>query len=325
MNRQDSMAQPHSAEPVSRPALRRELRFMETASVSVGVMAPTLAMSVTGVAAAAELGRAAPLAFAVAALGVGLVAYGFVRLAGEFSHAGSVYAFVGNTLGPRPGFLAGWALLGTYLVFPPVSIMGVAIFGRAFLSATGLADDADWYPLALAAWAVIWVLAARGVRPTTRSVLAFEVVSVCLILVLMGAICWRLAAGTAPGGQGWSGAVFVLPPGVGLSALTLAATSGFLAFAGFESAGSLGEESLLPRRMIPRAIVTAVALRRCLLRGLHYRPDARVRHRRGGSIRLPSFRRRRWASWPGGTWAPRWPPCSTWARCSARWVPGSAG
>src|SRR5438034_515734 len=259
MNRQDSMAQPHSAEPVSRPALRRELRFMETASVSVGVMAPTLAMSVTGVAAARALGRAAPLAFAVAALGVGLVAYGFVRLAGEFSHAGSVYAFVGNTLGPRPGFLAGWALLGTYLVFPPVSIMGVAIFGRAFLSATGLASDADWYPLALAAWAVIWLLAARGVRPTTRSVLAFEVVSICLILVLMGAIGWRLAAGTAPGGQGWSGAVFVLPPGVGLSALTLAATSGFLAFAGFESAGSLGEESLLPRRMIPRAIITAVA------------------------------------------------------------------
>jgi amino acid transporter len=248
-----------SAGPARRPALRRELRFMETASVSIGVMAPTLAMSVTGVAAANALGRAAPLAFAFAALGVGLVAYGFVRLAGEFSHAGSVYAFVGNTLGPRPGFLAGWALLGTYLVFPPVSIMGVAIFGRAFLDATGLAHDADWYPLALAAWAVIWFLAARGVRPTTRSVLVFEVVSVCLILVLMGAIFWRLAAGTAPGGQALSGRVFVLPPGVGVSTLALAATAGFLAFAGFESAGSLGEESVVPTRMIPRAIVTAVA------------------------------------------------------------------
>jgi amino acid transporter len=259
MNRQGSVAQPHSAEPTSQPGLRRELGFIQTASVSVGVMAPTLAMSVTGVAAATELGRAAPLAFVVAALGVGLVAYGFVRLAGEFSHAGSVYAFVGRTLGPRPGFLAGWALLGTYLVFPPVSIMGVAIFGRAFLSTTGLAHDADWYPLALAAWAAIWVLAARGVRPTTRSVLAFEVVSVGLILVLMAAICWRLAAGTAPGGQRPAGAVFVLPPGVGLSALALAATAGFLAFAGFESAGSLGEESLVPRRVIPRAIITAVA------------------------------------------------------------------
>jgi len=259
MARQGSNSQPMSAGPALRPALRRELRFVETASVSIGVMAPTLAMSVTGVAAADALGRAAPLAFAFAALGVGLVAYGFVRLAGEFSHAGSVYAFVGNTLGPRAGFLAGWALLGTYLVFPPVSITGVAIFGRAFLDATGLAHDADWYPLALAAWAVIWFLAARGVRPTTRSVLAFEVVSVCLILVLMGAIFWRLAAGTAPAGQTLSGRVFVLPPGVGASTLALAATAGFLAFAGFESAGSLGEESVVPTRMIPRAIVTAVA------------------------------------------------------------------
>ena len=259
MARQGSSSQPRSAEPARRPTLRRELRFVETASVSIGVMAPTLAMSVTGVAAANALGRAAPLAFAFAALGVGLVAYGFVRLAGEFSHAGSVYAFVGNTLGPRAGFLAGWALLGTYLVFPPVSITGVAIFGRAFLDATGLAHDADWYLLALAAWAVIWFLAARGVRPTTRSVLAFEVVSVCLILVLMGAIFWRLAAGTAPAGQTLSGRVFVLPPGVGVSTLALAATAGFLAFAGFESAGSLGEESVVPTRMIPRAIVTAVA------------------------------------------------------------------
>jgi len=238
---QGSSAQPRSGSSAHRPALRRELRLLGTASVSIGVMAPTLAMSVTGAAAARALGRAAPLAFAVAALGVGLVAYGFVRLAGEFSHAGSVYAFVGNTLGPRPGFLAGWALLGTYLVFPPVSIMGVAIFGRAFLSTTGLAGDADWYPIALAAWVVIWVLAARGVRPTTRSVLAFEVVSVCFILVLMGAIYWHLAAGTAPGGQTLSGDVFVLPPGVGVSTLALAAVAGFLAFAGFESAGSLGE------------------------------------------------------------------------------------
>jgi hypothetical protein len=69
MNRQGSVAQPHSAEPTSQPGLRRELGFIQTASVSVGVMAPTLAMSVTGVAAATELGRAAPLAFVVAAPG----------------------------------------------------------------------------------------------------------------------------------------------------------------------------------------------------------------------------------------------------------------
>jgi amino acid transporter len=237
------------------------LRFLETAAVSIGVMAPTLAMSVTGIAAAEQLGRAAPLAFVIAGLGVGLVAFGFIRLAAQFSHAGSVYAFVGNALSPRMGIVAGWALLGTYLIFPAVSIMGVAIFGRAFLHSAGWADDADWFPIALIAWAVIWLLAGRGIRPTTRSLLVFEVVSLVLILVLMVTIYVRLAASkpASASHSGLSTSVFVLPSGTGIDKLALAATSGFLAFAGFESAGSLGEESLLPRRAIPRAILAAVA------------------------------------------------------------------
>src|ERR671939_1476753 len=133
-------------------------------SLSVGVMAPTLAMSVTGGQAARLVGRAAPLAFFFAAIGVAFVAYGFIRLAGHFSHAGSVYAFTGLTLGPRAGFFSGWALLGTYVVFPAVSIMGVAIFGQAFLRSTGIASSPPWWPLALGAWALIWFLAARGAR-----------------------------------------------------------------------------------------------------------------------------------------------------------------
>ncbi|MBA2471915.1 MAG: hypothetical protein H0V41_06605 [Pseudonocardiales bacterium] len=86
------------------PALRRELGFWGTASLSIGVMAPTLAMSITGSAAAALVGAAAPLAFAAAAVGVLVVRSGFVRLSAEFSSAGSVYTFVGRTLGPESGF-----------------------------------------------------------------------------------------------------------------------------------------------------------------------------------------------------------------------------
>ena len=99
-----------------------------------------------------------------AAIGVTFVAYGFVRLSSHFSHAGSVYAFTGLTLGPRAGFFSAWALLGTYIVFPAVSIMGIAIFGQAFLRSTGLASSPPWWPIALAGWAVIALLASRGVR-----------------------------------------------------------------------------------------------------------------------------------------------------------------
>jgi amino acid transporter len=277
--------------PRATPTLRRQLRFRETAAMSVGVMAPTLAMSITGAAAARVLGRGAALAFLAAGLGVGLVAYGFVRLTREFSSAGSVYAFVGRSLSPRWGFVTGWALLGTYLVFPTVSIAGIAIFLRAFLQSSGLADGVDWFPLALVGWAVIGLLAVAGIRPTTRSLLVLELLSVLLIGVLMVTVLVRLRSGSPPvaGRGGLSVGVFSLPPGIGPDALALAATSGFLAFAGFESAASLGEETVLPHREIPRAIWVSVAFGAVFYvactatQSLGFGLDAAGVHRLGGS------------------------------------------
>lgn len=239
--------------------LRRELGFLGTISLSVGVMAPTLAMSVTGGQAARLIGRAAPLAFAFAAVGVAFVAYGFVRLAGHFSHAGSVYAFTGLSIGPRAGFFSAWALLGTYLVFPTVSVFGVAIFTRAFFESAGIASSPPWWPFALVGWALIHVLASRGARTATRSLLSVELVAVVLILAVVVTIFVKLAAGTAPGGLGYTADFLRIPKGIGLSTIVFAASAGFLSFAGFEAAGSFGEESNRPTWSIPRSLIVAIA------------------------------------------------------------------
>ncbi len=63
---------------------------------------------------AAAAGRAVLLS----AVGVLLVAYGFVKLCRHYRHAGSVYAFAGATLGPRAGVVSGIGLLGTYTWCP---------------------------------------------------------------------------------------------------------------------------------------------------------------------------------------------------------------
>ena len=216
-------------------------------------------MSVTGVQAAGLIGRAAPLAYAMAAVGVAFVAYGFIRLASHFSHAGSVYAFTGLSLGPRAGFFSGWALLGTYIVFPSVSIMGIAIFSSAFLESTGIASSPPWWPLALVGWALVTLLASRGARTTTRSLLAVEIVAVLLILGLMAVIFVKLAIGDAPRHLGYNARFLHIPAGVSLSTIVFAASAGFLSFAGFEAAGSFGEESKRPTRAIPRSIIGAIA------------------------------------------------------------------
>lgn len=221
-------------------------------------MAPTLAMSVTGVQAARLLGRAAPLAYVLAGAAMALIGYGFVRLAAAFSHAGSVYAFIGKTLGPRAGFFATWMLIGTYVVFPPVSVLGMAVFTQAFLRHAGIAAASSWVPIALIAWILVGLLVVRGIKLTAFSVIAVEAVSLLLIAGLIAIIFLRLGIGRAPHHQQLTADVFKIPPGIGLSTIALAGTFGILSFGGFESAMSVGEESHRPRQLIPRSIVAAV-------------------------------------------------------------------
>src|SRR3954468_2022854 len=84
--------------------LRRELHFWEAIALSIAIMAPTAAMALNGTVPASLVGRAVPLAFIFATVGVIFVSWAFIRLTGYFSHAGLVYAFSGVTLGPRAGF-----------------------------------------------------------------------------------------------------------------------------------------------------------------------------------------------------------------------------
>jgi amino acid transporter len=138
----------------------------------------------------------------LAGIGVGLVAPGFIVLSSRYAHAGSVYAFAGHALGPRAGFIMGWALLGTYIVFPPVSLLGIGIFGQAFLDSAGIAASPPWLAIPLGGWALVWILAARGVRVTTGgSLLAVEGLSLLLVLALVAVIYVKLVVGTAPRGR----------------------------------------------------------------------------------------------------------------------------
>jgi amino acid transporter len=240
------------------PGLRRVLGSWGTAALSVGVMAPTLAMAVVGPEPARLVGRAAPLAFVIAALLVLLVSAGFVRLSAEFASAGSVYAFVGGSVGPRAGVFTGATMLGTYLVFPWVSVAGVSLFGTELLRLAGL--RVDWIVVALAGWLVVGGLAAGGLRPAVRALIVFECAAVVVILALMAVVVAAIATGTAPRGQRFDAAVFSLPAGLPSGALVLAAVAAFLAFCGFESAASLGEEARRPCSAVPRAMLLTIGL-----------------------------------------------------------------
>jgi amino acid transporter len=244
--------------PSGDPGLKRSLSIWAAVGLSVALMAPSMAANINPQASATTAGRAVPLNFLLAAVGVLLVAYSFVRLCQYFHHSGSVYAFVGATLGPRTGVVAGWGLLGTYTFYAVVTASAAGIFGTAFLQEVGIwHNPPSWAPFVLLAVVLVLVL-FLAIMPARRGagvLLSVEGITVALILVVTAVVLVRLLAGTAPGHQHFTWTVFQVTPGTGVSALFLGVVFGFLSFAGFEAAATLGEEAKRPTRDIPRAIL----------------------------------------------------------------------
>jgi len=239
------------------PGLKRSLSIWAAVGLSVALMAPSMAANINPQGSSTYAGRAVPLTFLIAAVGVLLVSYSFVRLCQYFHHSGSVYAFVGATLGPRTGVVAGWGLLGTYTFYAVVTSAAAGIFGTAFLQEVGIwHNPPTWAPFVLLAVALLLalLLAIMPVRRGGHVLLTVEGTTVALILIVTAVVLVRLLAGNAPGGHTFTWSVFTVAPGTTSSGLFLGVVFGFLSFAGFEAAATLGEEARRPTRDIPRAI-----------------------------------------------------------------------
>lgn len=240
--------------------LKRELKTTDAAAFSVGLIGPVGGMALLGAGAAEIIGGAATLAFVFAVIGVGLVAYGFVKLSRHISHTGSVYALVGVTLGPRAGFVAGWALVGAYLGIAVGSSIEFGLFLGNFLRGVGATNSNEWFWWTLVAIAVVTALSFTEIRIITRALLVSELIGAVLVAALSVIILIRLGAGHAPSGFGQGHHIFALPGGTGIGKIGAAAVFGFLAFAGFEGAAALGEETENPKRDIPKALKIAIAI-----------------------------------------------------------------
>jgi amino acid transporter len=169
-----------------------------------------------------------------------------------------VYALVGVTLGPRAGFFAGWALLGAYAAIGTGSTIEIGLFAAQFLRDTGIAHVSEYLWLALIGLGIVCALAFNEIRVITRTLLASEITGVILVTILSLVTLARLIFGHGPQGQSFNAHFLQLPHGAGIGTVASAAVYGFLAFAGFEGAAALGEETDNPKTEIPRAIRVAI-------------------------------------------------------------------
>lgn len=239
---------------------RKALRLWEVVAISVGFMGPVMAMSLNGIGVAGLVGSSVPFTFIVSFAGTMLVAYAFIRLTRYITHAGSVYALAGATLGPRAGFFGGFALLGTYLFFAACIAGAAAVFFEAMMAELGVAlPSRMWILVPVVVAAFVLLLNLRQSTVTARTLLGIGFVGIAAMVVLSVVIIVRVATGDAPVSTGVDLRA-LLPGDAPVSAIMTAAVFGFLSWAGFESGTSLGEETQNPKRVVPVALLLAVTI-----------------------------------------------------------------
>ncbi|MBZ9643687.1 APC family permease, partial [Streptomyces sp. PSKA30] len=201
-----------------------------------------------------------PMVFA----GQFMVALCFAELAARYPVAGSVYNWSKKIGNPHLGWLAGWMML----VASIVSISAVALAYQLTLPQISdvfqfVGDGTGTYDVAtnaviLAAVLILFttVVNAFGVKLMARINTAgvfIELIATIVLIVLLAANITRgpqVVTDTAGTGAGHSAGY--------LGAFLVASLASAYVMYGFDTAASLGEESLDPSRNAPRAIIRAI-------------------------------------------------------------------
>jgi amino acid transporter len=223
-------------------------------ALAMAFMGPATSVFFNTQPATAGAGYALPLALVLALIVCVLVASAIGAFAKKIPTAGFAYTFNTYGFGKRGGFMSGWILAFSYAMVGPMLLAAIGALTSAFFQ-TQWNINIPWWAFTIAFAVIVWGIGILGVSRTATTALIFLALEVSVMMALFVTI---LAKG---GAQGVSLAPFNPTNSLnGLSGLGIGLLWGILYFVGFESAGTLGEETRNARRSIPIALFTAVGV-----------------------------------------------------------------
>jgi amino acid transporter len=233
---------------------RNALTVIGAVALSMAFMGPATSVFFNTQPAASGAGYALPFALLLALIVSALVASAIGAFAQKISTAGFAYTFNTRGFGKRGGFISGWILVFSYAMVGPMLLSAIGALASSFVqSITGA--SLPWWIFTIGFAIVLWGIGILGISRSAKTALVFLVLEVGVMLSLFLTILFK------GGAQGISLAPFNPANSLGgFSGLGIGLLWSILYFIGFESAGTLGEETRNAHRSIPIALFSAVGI-----------------------------------------------------------------
>jgi amino acid transporter len=254
--------------------LRRSLSFWTNFAVGFAFISPVVGLYAIIALATFAAGPAWVWALFIVLAGQLLVASVFAELASQFPIAGGIYQWSRRLTTPTYSWFAGWIYVWTIML----TVTAVAYFGSVWLAAVfDATPSANQQVLwALGLLVVTTFVNAIGLNPL-KYVVNVGIVAECIASVLIGVLL-LLFFRNHPISYLWEGlgAQASFNSGSYFAAFLAAIAISGWAFVGFDSCGSVSEETKDPMRRVPRAIlfslssVGAVIILNAIAIGLSY-------------------------------------------------------
>ncbi|WP_104116868.1 APC family permease [Arthrobacter sp. B1805] len=226
--------------------LTRTLRLPSLVLFGLAYLTPLIVLAIFGVIAEAT-GGASPSAYLLALVAMLFTAHSYGRMAVAFPVAGSAYTYVRRTIEARVGFLVGWAVLLDYLFLPMV----IWLIGGSYLSAQFPGTPIGVWILAFVV--VTTVLNIVGIKVAEKAnylLMAFQL----LVIAIFVALTIGTLVSTGGAGALVSSEPFINPT-ANLGTIAAGAAIAAYSFLGFDAVTTLTEETVEPRKTMPRAIM----------------------------------------------------------------------
>jgi amino acid transporter len=220
------------------------LPFTDVLAQSIANIAPTVAPALTISLVFGIAGVGTWLTYLIATIGLVFVGSNINQFARRSASPGSLYAYITKGLGATTGVIAGWSLILAYLLTAMAVVCGFVNFIEVLLNPIGL-NIAPIFLMAICT-GVAWYFAYKDIQLSTALMLALEVGSIALILLLGVIILFEKGVLIDP--------VQLTLQGAQPSGVMFGLVLGVLSFVGFESATTLGHEARNPLRSIPKAV-----------------------------------------------------------------------